>query len=118
MQALLALRPDVVKVDRSLVAEVDTDPVKRELLRMLGDLAGRMDGWLLAEGIETVGELEAVSELGVPLGQGYLFGRPQEPWGQLDDDMEQRIRLARLARTDVSAVAATRQSMSPAASRG
>ena len=38
--------------------------------------SGRIDAWVFAEGIERVGELEELGRLGVPLGQGYLLGRP------------------------------------------
>lgn len=77
LELLLALRPDIVKLDRALVTGVDADPVKRALVEVFGDLVGRMDGWILAEGVETRAELEALIGLGVPLGQGWALGRPQ-----------------------------------------
>lgn len=76
LQRLVALEPDVVKVDRALVAGVDRDPARAAAVEALGALAGRLDAWLLAEGVETAGELEALLTLGVPLGQGYFLGRP------------------------------------------
>lgn len=77
LELLLALRPDVVKLDRALITGIDADPVKRALVEVFGDLVGRMDGWILAEGIETRAELDALIALGVPLGQGWALGRPQ-----------------------------------------
>ncbi len=74
---LLELRPDIVKLDRALVTGIDADPVKRTLVQVFGDLVSRMDGWILAEGIETRGELDTLIGLGVPLGQGWALGRPQ-----------------------------------------
>lgn len=44
-----------------------------------GELAGRLDAWLLAEGIETPAELRVLRQLGVPLGQGYFLARPGTP---------------------------------------
>jgi EAL domain-containing protein (putative c-di-GMP-specific phosphodiesterase class I) len=76
LQLLLELRPDVVKLDRALITGIDADPVKRALVQVFGDLVGRMDGWILAEGIETRDELDALIGLGVPLGQGWALGRP------------------------------------------
>jgi EAL domain-containing protein (putative c-di-GMP-specific phosphodiesterase class I) len=76
LQQLAALRPQLVKLDRSLVADADTDPVRMALAEMVGEFAGRIDAWLLAEGIETRGELAAFCRLGVPLAQGWLLGRP------------------------------------------
>lgn len=76
LQRLVALEPDVVKVDRALVVGVDRDPARAAALETLGALAGRLDAWLLAEGVETAGELETLLALGVPLGQGFFLGRP------------------------------------------
>lgn len=80
LQNLLTIRPQLVKLDRSLVAGLDRDVVRRSLVRMLGDFVGQMDAWVLAEGLETPGELEACVDLEVPLGQGWLLGRPADDW--------------------------------------
>lgn len=77
LELLLELRPDMVKLDRALVSGIDADPVRRTLVQVFGDLVGRMDGWVLAEGIETRAELDTLIGLGVPLGQGWALGRPQ-----------------------------------------
>lgn len=76
LQQLLAVRPDIVKLDRSLVQDVDQDEAKLALVEMVGVLSGRLDAWLLAEGIETAAELEVFQRLGVPLGQGWHLGVP------------------------------------------
>ena len=47
LQQLAALRPQVVKLDRALVSDADTDPVRVALAEMLGEFAGRIDAWLL-----------------------------------------------------------------------
>jgi EAL domain-containing protein (putative c-di-GMP-specific phosphodiesterase class I) len=73
---LLSVRPDIVKLDRELISGLDTDPVKRVLVHALGELAGSIDAWVLAEGIETLDELDELVALRVPLGQGYLLGGP------------------------------------------
>jgi len=73
---LLEVRPSFVKLDRGLVVDIDRDPAKRALVETIGTLAGRIDAWIIAEGIERLGELEELVRLGVPLGQGYLLGRP------------------------------------------
>jgi EAL domain-containing protein (putative c-di-GMP-specific phosphodiesterase class I) len=75
LSQLLHLRPDIVKLDRDLITGIDRDPVKAALLEVFGDLAGRMDTWILAEGIETTAELDTVIALGVPLGQGWALAR-------------------------------------------
>ena len=78
LRHVLAIRPDLVKLDRSLADGVDRDPAKASVVEMLGGLAGRLDAWLLAEGIEREAELETLVSLGVPLVQGYLLARPAD----------------------------------------
>lgn len=92
LQQLTALRPQLVKLDRAFVDGADGDPLKLALAELLGELADRMDAWLLAEGVETWAELEAFARLGVPLYQGYLLGRPAPPWAQLDAATVARLR--------------------------
>jgi EAL domain-containing protein (putative c-di-GMP-specific phosphodiesterase class I) len=100
---LLRLRPDIVKLDRTLVSGLDRDPVKRALVEVFGDLAGRMDAWILAEGIETLAELDVLIGLGVPLGQGYLLGRAGPAMiSALDEELAAHIR-STAARTSLHA---------------
>jgi EAL domain-containing protein (putative c-di-GMP-specific phosphodiesterase class I) len=73
---IMQLRPDFVKLDRALVQDVDLDPAKHALVETLGTLAGRLDSWLLAEGIERPGEREVLAAMGVPLAQGFGLARP------------------------------------------
>jgi EAL domain-containing protein (putative c-di-GMP-specific phosphodiesterase class I) len=104
LASLLALRPDLVKLDRALIAGIDLDPVKRELVELLGSMAGRMDAWVLAEGIEREEELDALVRLGVPLGQGFLLGRPAPERRGLDEATGRRIRQQARAEADGDAV--------------
>ena len=85
-------RPQLITLDRALVAGVDGDEAKLALVEMLGEFGGRIDAWLLAEGIETWGELQAFLRLQVPLGQRWLLGRPGPPWVQLDPEVRDRLR--------------------------
>lgn len=91
LQHLLALRPEFVKVDRSFVAGVDRDEARAALVEMLGRFAGQLDGWIVAEGIERAEELDALVRLRVPLGQGYLLGRPSPAYAELDPALARRI---------------------------
>lgn len=83
LQQLSRLRPDIVKLDHSLVAGIDHDPVKQALAETLGAFTGRLDCWLLAEGVQRREELDVLAALGLPLGQGYLLGRPAEEPAEL-----------------------------------
>jgi diguanylate cyclase (GGDEF)-like protein len=90
--ALIRLSPDIVKIDRELIRGVDTDRTQANLLRALAEFARRTNILLVAEGIETAGELRVVCEAGVPLGQGYLLGRPAPAPEGLSRDVVTRIR--------------------------
>ncbi len=75
LEAVMELSPDFIKVDQSLVRGIDTDPPRQELLRALNAVAGKLKAEIIAEGIETSEELATIQTLGIPYGQGYLFGR-------------------------------------------
>jgi EAL domain-containing protein (putative c-di-GMP-specific phosphodiesterase class I) len=102
LQQLAALRPQVVTLDRALLSDADTDPVRVALAGMLGEFAGRIDARLLAEGIETQAELAAFARLGVPLAQGWLLGRPTPGFAPLSAEATRLVRaqVARARLTD------------------
>jgi EAL domain-containing protein (putative c-di-GMP-specific phosphodiesterase class I) len=94
LQQITRMRPNLIKLDRALVADADNDEVKLALAGLLGEFASRIDAWLLAEGVETWAELEAFARLGVPLAQGFLLGRPGQPWATLSASASARLRAA------------------------
>lgn len=91
---ILELRPSIVKLDRGLVSGIDRDEAKRVLVETIGNATGRLDAWLLAEGIERAEELDVLVGMGVPLGQGYALGHPGPPWAGVPPAVATRIRLA------------------------
>lgn len=70
------LRPDFVKIDKHFVQGVSFDPVKRQFLKSIRDLAAGTGAKVVAEGIETEADLCVVQEMGLDFVQGYLLGRP------------------------------------------
>jgi hypothetical protein len=70
---------------------LDQDEAKRALVEMVGTFAGRIDAWLLAEGIEREGELDALVALRVPLAQGFHLGRPAPPWAPLRPEADRQL---------------------------
>ena len=69
--------PDILKFDTRFVRDIDQAPdSKRRLLKSLVDIARDLGVEPLAEGIETLGEADACTDLGFTRAQGYLFGRP------------------------------------------
>src|SRR3954471_1778223 len=73
---ILHLRPDVIKVDMSLVASIDRDPAQQALVGSLQAFAEQSGAVLLAEGVERQDELDELARIGVPLVQGYLLSKP------------------------------------------
>jgi EAL domain-containing protein (putative c-di-GMP-specific phosphodiesterase class I) len=92
LQQVLQLRPQILKLDRGLVAGLDGDEAKVALIEMIGVFADRINAWVLAEGIETTAEARRLCDLNVPLAQGYLFGRPTPDWQQLDPEIACQLR--------------------------
>src|SRR5690606_25552814 len=83
LRQILALRPNVLKVDRSLVDGVAQDEAKAALVEMVVRFASSINAWLVAEGVERTADLQRLVELDVPLVQGYLFARPGEAWPEV-----------------------------------
>ncbi len=76
MRHVLQLKPEFIKLDRDMVSGIDTHDVKKAFGTAMVEFAASIGATLVAEGIETEGELATLREIGVPAGQGYLLGRP------------------------------------------
>ncbi|MGH9105600.1 MAG: EAL domain-containing protein [Acidimicrobiales bacterium] len=76
LQRLVDVRPEVVKLDRGLISEIDTDPTRRALVAAMRHFADDMGITVVAEGIEREEQLVVLVDIGVDCGQGYLLGRP------------------------------------------
>jgi EAL domain-containing protein (putative c-di-GMP-specific phosphodiesterase class I) len=79
--ALATLEPDVVKLDMSLVRDLDLHPTKRRIVTAIAGLCRELGSRIVAEGVETEGEKTACIDAGVDLLQGYLFARPARGFG-------------------------------------
>jgi EAL domain-containing protein (putative c-di-GMP-specific phosphodiesterase class I) len=73
---ILELRPQFVKLDISLVRNIDSDPARQAMVTGMASFAASVGCDLIAEGLETAGEVAAVRRLGVKYGQGYFLSRP------------------------------------------
>jgi len=81
---VLALRPDRIKLDISLIRNIDLDQVKRALAAALIEFSHKTGSRIVAEGVETASELHVLKTLGVDCAQGYHLARPMP----LDDLMK------------------------------
>ncbi len=77
MRHILEIRPAFAKLDISLVRGIDGDELRQAMAAGFQYYALRSGCRLIAEGIETEQEANLLRGLGVDLGQGYLFGRPE-----------------------------------------
>jgi diguanylate cyclase (GGDEF)-like protein len=80
LQHVVRIRPDIIKLDRSLVRGVDADGERLALIESFAAFSSRTGALLCAEGIETDEELAVLVDARVDLGQGYRLGRPGPPW--------------------------------------
>jgi len=90
------LRVDAIKLDKSFVQSVDTDAVAHRLVKAMIGVAQGLGLSVIAEGIETEGQCEALITAGCPLMQGYLFARPK-PACELEDFLRASVRAAAAA---------------------
>lgn len=77
LRHLLMIRPDIVKLERSLISGIDSNAEKASLVKALLAHADELGAEIVAEGIETEPERAALMALGFRYGQGYLLGRPE-----------------------------------------
>jgi len=71
------LRPDYVKIDRHFIQGIHEDRVKQSFVRSINDIAQGLGCKVIAEGIETKDEYRTLFAMGIEIGQGYYFSRPQ-----------------------------------------
>jgi len=80
LSSFALLEPEIVKLDVSLLRDIDQSPVKQKLVASMTALCKDMGFLVVAEGIETIAERDCVVSLGCDLLQGYLFARPGRPF--------------------------------------
>ena len=69
-------KPDLLKIDKSFISDIETRATSMELVSSIIQLADRLDIQVVVEGIETAAQLAIVSKAGARLMQGYYFSRP------------------------------------------
>lgn len=78
LEVLVRLKPDVVKLDRTLIEHLP-DPTSTAVVSAVVGITHAYGGLVLAEGVETEVQSSVAHELGADLGQGWLYGRPEFP---------------------------------------
>src|SRR5205814_6698356 len=74
--ALATLEPEIVKLDMSLIRDIDRHATKRRVVGAIATLCRELGSRVIAEGVETQSEFIALREAGIELIQGFLLARP------------------------------------------
>lgn len=82
------LAPEIVKLDRQLIAGLDTNPRLHALVTSIVRLCSELGAHVVAEGIETEAEFEAAIRTGAHYGQGFYLGRPAYPAPSLRPEIQ------------------------------
>ncbi|MBW8189628.1 EAL domain-containing protein [Neiella marina] len=93
-ERIWTLLPDIVKLDRNMVLRATSELVIQQMLPGLVNLVHQSGSLVLAEGIETVEQAMLLSNAGVDMGQGYLFGYPRR---ELPNNDDLRVQMSNLS---------------------
>ena len=77
LSSLKILPIDLLKIDRSLVIDIETNKTARTIAKAIVDMSKALDLTVLAEGVETEGQRDILDELGCDVVQGYLYSKPE-----------------------------------------
>lgn len=86
------VQPEFIKVDISMVRDIDKSEWKYSALKALCSYCKKRETKLIAEGIETKEELEILISLGIHYGQGYYLGKPNKDFIGVKEDVKQLIK--------------------------
>jgi len=82
--SIVRLRPAIIRLGAAWTRDLDQHPSRRSAIEVTGRLAGQLDAWILADEVETAGELRVLAQLGVPLARGPFVGAAQPVWPTID----------------------------------
>lgn len=93
LQAIAELTPEFVKMDMSLVRDIDKIPIKRAMMETFVDFCSKINSHIIAEGIEALEELEVLSNSGCEYGQGFFLARPGPMVREVRTQVREQIQL-------------------------
>jgi EAL domain-containing protein (putative c-di-GMP-specific phosphodiesterase class I) len=97
LRAISEIRPEFIKIDRSMMRSIDMNGARQALLKTLTGFAHQIGASVIAEGVETRDELSTAMELGVGYVQGYLLGKPNDTFRGVRREMRDYIHQKNLA---------------------
>lgn len=95
MDRILIVKPDIIKVDMTLIRDIHADHYKQGVFKSLVNLSNKIGTLIVAEGVETKEEATQILRLGGHLIQGYFFSKPQEAYSGYDIFLEKSIDILR-----------------------
>jgi EAL domain-containing protein (putative c-di-GMP-specific phosphodiesterase class I) len=82
LETVATLKPTYLKIDMGLVRDVHQKRVSQQVVKAILEMGVGVGATVIAEGIQTEDEADALRQLGVRFGQGYLYSRPVDPYAQ------------------------------------
>lgn len=76
LNLLAEFQPDIIKLDMAIIRDIDRDPVRQAIVQGIAGVCKALNIRIIAEGIESFGELTFLRTLDIHLFQGYLFAKP------------------------------------------
>ena len=92
LKLITDIHPYFIKIDMSLIRDIDKDSLKASLVKTLHNFCQITDIKVIAEGIETIGELTTLIDMGIEYGQGYFIQFPKETIGKIDPKIVNTIK--------------------------
>ncbi len=86
LDRLIQIHPDIIKIDRSIISEIERDPYRQSILKSIHSLAEMTGSLCLAEGVETYEEILTCHLLGVDLFQGFAIACPHPDIAKVSED--------------------------------
>jgi len=95
MDRILLIKPDIIKIDISLVRSIQNDYYKQGVFKSLVNLSNKIGALVIAEGVETEEEAIQILRLGGHMIQGFFFSKPQEIYNESDIFSKNKIEILR-----------------------
>jgi len=90
LASLVSVRPDIVKIDMSLVRNLHLAPLQIDIVDAIIDMAHRAGITVVGEGVEIKEERDILVGLGCDLLQGYFVGEPAEPFSTINQELSKK----------------------------
>lgn len=92
LNTISSLMPDIIKLDKNLIRNIDKDEIKQFMCKAMIDFCNNACIEIIAEGIETEEELQTLIKLGVGYGQGYFLGVPRKYFTNISSEKIEMIK--------------------------